>query len=255
MKTKNRRWWIEVGGRAKFHITRRSLRIIQLVLLLSDILYGISSFPMRTGNTAQSFSQYPTTFLTLDGMKRRLPIAKAPILRRPCPYRFYSSRAKDAAAPISTPPASPGTNVDSPSVKLRKWGNRALPLSPIMDPVKIEQRNRHRKTKLPPPKNADLTPFQKALVNNPYGKHKQYSLHIRRLTVYSPGLGHRHPPLQHHRRSSPIVLPNSLRSPPTHRSSASVLPGTHPFVRRCHPECFLQEDGSIELCTVSPICS
>ncbi|TLD20114.1 hypothetical protein E2P81_ATG09184 [Venturia nashicola] len=39
-----------------------------------------------------------------------------------------------------------------------------------MDPVKIEQRNRHRKTKLPPPKNADLTPFQKALVNNPYAR-------------------------------------------------------------------------------------
>ncbi|KAE9972224.1 hypothetical protein Vi05172_g11541 [Venturia inaequalis] len=125
---------------------------------------------MRTGETTQFFSQYPTTFLTLDGMKRRLPIAKAPTLLRLCPYRFYSSRAKDAAAPISTPQASPDTNVDSPSVKPRKWGNRALPLSPIMDPVKIEQRNRHRKTKLPPPKNADLTPFQKALVNNPYAR-------------------------------------------------------------------------------------
>ncbi|QDS71544.1 hypothetical protein FKW77_005425 [Venturia effusa] len=50
-----------------------------------------------------------------------------------------------------------------------------------MDPVKIEQRRGHKKTKLPPPKNADLTAFQKAMVNNPYAR--ALATHVRHCQI------------------------------------------------------------------------
>ena len=44
---------------------------------------------------------------------------------------------------------------------------RPLPLSPLMDPSKIDARQRHRRPKSA--KEEQLTPFQRKLAANPYG--------------------------------------------------------------------------------------
>lgn len=45
--------------------------------------------------------------------------------------------------------------------------HRPLPLSPLMDPLNIAARQRHRTAKTP--QGEDLTPFQRKLQSNPYG--------------------------------------------------------------------------------------
>lgn len=45
---------------------------------------------------------------------------------------------------------------------------RPLPLSPLMDPSNIAARQKYKTTKYPG--NKDLTPFQRKLAMNPYGK-------------------------------------------------------------------------------------
>jgi hypothetical protein len=55
----------------------------------------------------------------------------------------------------------------STSLRTRNHGNRALPLSPLMDPAVVERRQRHKTPKSPRP--AQMTDFQKELFANPYG--------------------------------------------------------------------------------------
>jgi hypothetical protein len=54
--------------------------------------------------------------------------------------------------------------------RFRKHGNSPLPLSPVIDPVFVAARNRWKMKKGLPLKQEELTPFQKKLHNNPYGK-------------------------------------------------------------------------------------
>jgi hypothetical protein len=54
--------------------------------------------------------------------------------------------------------------------RFRKHGNKPLPLSPVIDPVFVAARNRWKMKKALPPKQEELTPFQKKLHNNPYGE-------------------------------------------------------------------------------------
>jgi hypothetical protein len=187
-------------------------------------------------------------------MKRRLLIHKAPILRRPCANRIYSTSTTADSGKSSTPTPSP--NGATLSHKPRKWGNRALPLSPLMDPVKIEQRNKHKKPKLPPPKNADLTPFQKALVNNPYGEHEMIAslASFKVLTTRSPRIGDRRAVLQNDRSTSSILLPNPLRNTPTPRATTSFECCTQQTFRRSHSQCPSQETSLCYLGARSPIC-
>lgn len=53
--------------------------------------------------------------------------------------------------------------------RTREYGNRALPLPPVIDPVFVAIRNRWKMRKEAPTKIDDLTPFQKAFNENPYG--------------------------------------------------------------------------------------
>jgi len=47
---------------------------------------------------------------------------------------------------------------------------KELPLSPLLDPVALEERSRYEQTK-ERPNFAALTPFQKKLWENPFGMH------------------------------------------------------------------------------------
>jgi hypothetical protein len=53
--------------------------------------------------------------------------------------------------------------------RLRKHGNKPLPLSPVIDPVFVAARNRWKMTKALPPKPEEMTEFQRKLYANAYG--------------------------------------------------------------------------------------
>ena len=51
----------------------------------------------------------------------------------------------------------------------RRYGSKALPLSPFIDPIFVAARNRWKMKKAPPPSPEEMTPFQKKLYANAYG--------------------------------------------------------------------------------------
>lgn len=59
---------------------------------------------------------------------------------------------------------------DNRSFRVRKHGNKPLPLPPLLDEIVTEARMKHEKMKPSYDKNS-LTDFQKELALNPYGKH------------------------------------------------------------------------------------
>jgi hypothetical protein len=72
---------------------------------------------------------------------------------------------------VHPPFASAFTKLDDDvrTHRRRKYGNRPLPLSPVIDPVFVAARNRWKMKKATPPKADELTDFQKKLRDNAYG--------------------------------------------------------------------------------------
>jgi hypothetical protein len=68
------------------------------------------------------------------------------------------------------------------TLRTRKYGNRALPLPPFLDPVRIAASLRRTGPKIPLSeiKAEDLTDFQKELAKNPYGNIARMGLHLTR---------------------------------------------------------------------------
>lgn len=69
--------------------------------------------------------------------------------------------------------AQPTTTSDdgSRTLRVRKDGNRNLPLSPVMDPVAVEARERHKKPKSPPSKKEEtLSAFSRELEKNEFAR-------------------------------------------------------------------------------------
>lgn len=54
------------------------------------------------------------------------------------------------------------------TLRLRQHGNQSLPLPPLMDPIAIEAKERHKKPK-PGPEGQSMTDFQRELAANPHG--------------------------------------------------------------------------------------
>ena len=62
-----------------------------------------------------------------------------------------------------------GDSGSKKTYRKRQHGNGSLPLPPLMDPVAIEARTRHKLPKLEEAEAEEMTEFQKALAANPYG--------------------------------------------------------------------------------------
>ena len=73
------------------------------------------------------------------------------------------------------PPALQPTVINEDGTKtrrMREHGHDSLPLPPLMDPIALEARTRHRDPKSSPLAKAHLTDFQKQLAVNPYGRQR-----------------------------------------------------------------------------------
>jgi hypothetical protein len=121
-----------------------------------------------------------------------------------------SFRQKGVLQPSPQPIAT--SEDGSTSLRIRDYGNRALPLSPLMDPVVIERRQRHKTPKRPRP--VQMTDFQKKLFANPYGQ--QYSFNSTLLFsklrhIHSASTCYQRPPMQRLTRSTPSPLPTALQ--------------------------------------------
>ncbi|SMQ55321.1 unnamed protein product [Zymoseptoria tritici ST99CH_1A5] len=76
-----------------------------------------------------------------------------------------TDKPEETATLPSTTPSEDG----SYTLRLRKHGNKALPLPSLFDPIKVAAREKHKAVK--PPADFDssnLTPFQQELQSNPY---------------------------------------------------------------------------------------
>ena len=58
---------------------------------------------------------------------------------------------------------------DARTHRVRRHGNKPLPLSPVIDPVFVAARNKWKMKKALPPTPEEMTPFQKKLYTNAYG--------------------------------------------------------------------------------------
>ncbi|KAF2433712.1 hypothetical protein EJ08DRAFT_38066 [Tothia fuscella] len=104
-------------------------------------------------------------------MKRRPALQHAPSF--PCRNQCHKKRYKSSSTSSKSIPESPTPSTqdgDTRTFRSRQAGYKALPLPPLIDPVRISQRKRYKETKAPPPKHADFTPFQKKLYNNPFAR-------------------------------------------------------------------------------------
>ena len=58
---------------------------------------------------------------------------------------------------------------ETKTLRTRQHGNARLPLPPLMDPLAIQAKERHKQPK-PMRKSGGMTEFQKELEQNPYGE-------------------------------------------------------------------------------------
>ncbi|EME78220.1 uncharacterized protein MYCFIDRAFT_179652 [Pseudocercospora fijiensis CIRAD86] len=66
--------------------------------------------------------------------------------------------------------------------RLRKHGNKPLPLPEIMDPIYLQARHKSKQRKARPPTEEELTPFQRKLAFSPYARALATSVRQCRLT-------------------------------------------------------------------------
>ena len=87
------------------------------------------------------------------------------------PLVRHGHRRSTHSETITLKPESTVTSEDgNRTIRMRQHGNRSLPLPPLMDPVAIEAKAKHRQPKLERKDEEERSEFQKALAANPYGK-------------------------------------------------------------------------------------
>jgi hypothetical protein len=114
--------------------------------------------------------------------------------------------------------------------RVRKDGTRKdLPLPPLLDPVIVEERSRWEVKKVQP-KDADLTPFQKKLLLNPFGKSID-SVHKEAVLIFpSKGSSVASPPMSLDSHLAPCRISDVSTCSPTsydQRSLASSCLADH----------------------------
>ncbi len=99
--------------------------------------------------------------------------------------RYGRYVAQDARSSFRTrsvlPPREQPTVINEDgtrTLRQRQHGNTTLPLPPLMDPVAVQAKERHKQPKALR-KPGELTDFQKELANNPYGESFVETLRVR----------------------------------------------------------------------------